>query len=536
MIIKSPQPEAAHDHSNVGPAGYQTELLTGAEMTRADQLAVAAGIPSPKLMESAGQAVAEAAGRLATAGTRVAVLCGPGNNGGDGFVAARLLKERGFGVRLALLGPLSALKGDAAAMAARWEGSIEELNSASHDGAGLIIDALFGAGLSRAIDGTVAAVVAAVNSSGRPVLAVDVPSGLDGTAGGPAGPVVKATHTITFFRKKPGHVLMPGRMLCGFVHVADIGIPASVLSEINPMTHENTPSLWLPQFPWPKPDGHKYHRGHAVVVSGSAETSGAARLGARGALRIGAGLVTLIGNAAATAINAAHTNAVMVRRVEGTEGLAEFLQDKRRNAVLIGPGASVGEETAGDVLAILASEARTVLDADALSSFVIETSSALEQRTGFGFLRSVHASARAPAALYDAIKSRTAPVVLTPHGGEFRRLFGELAGSKLDQARAAAKMSGAVIVFKGSDTIIAHPDGRAAINANAPPWLATAGSGDVLAGFIAGLLAQGMPAFEAASAAVWLHGECANVFGLGLIADDLPEVLPRVLSRLHGLG
>jgi NAD(P)H-hydrate epimerase len=416
-------------------------------------------------------------------------------------------------------------------MAGRWEGEIEALSVATLAGADIIVDAMFGAGLSRALDGVAAEVVAAINHAGRPVVAVDVPSGLDGTTGQAAGPVVQATATITFFRMKPGHLLLPGRLRCGMVRVADIGIPASVLSEIGPRASANRPALWLSHYPRPHLDAHKYMRGHAIVVSGPAESTGAARMGARAALRVGAGLVTLVGDAPAAAINATHVTAVMVRAVASDAALAEVLADERRNAVLIGPGAGVGGATAATVLAVLGSEAAVVLDADALTSFAPDGAEAPVKAAGLGFVVRADPNPTAQA-LFEAIKSRKSAVVLTPHEGEFKRLFGELPGSKLDRARQAAATSGAVVILKGPDTVIAAPDGRAAINDNAPPWLATAGAGDVLAGLVTGLLAQRMPAFEAACAAVWLHGECANAFGIGLIAEDLPETLPQVLQRL----
>lgn len=510
------------------------KLLTAQEMGRADALAVAAGVPGLALMEAAGRAVAEAVVDLIPGtGRTVAVVCGPGNNGGDGFVAARLLREQGYGVRVGLLGERQRLAGDAAAVAARWPGNVEALTPATLKGADLIIDALFGAGLSRPLDGTAAEVVAAINAAGNPVLAVDVPSGLDGTTGHAHGPVVQATRTVTFFRMKPGHLLLPGRLLCGEVRVADIGMPLRVLDEISPRTFANGAALWQPAYPAPRLDAHKYTRGHAVVVSGPAESTGAARLGARGALRIGAGLVTLVGSGASTAINATHATAVMVRAIASDGALAGFLADERRNAVLIGPGAGVTVATAAGVMAVLGSAAAVVLDADALTSFAIDATDAPVKAAGLGFVVRSADPEPVKEGLFEAIKARQAPVVLTPHEGEFKRLFGELAGSKLDRARQAAAASGAVVVLKGPDTVIAAPDGRAAINANAPPWLATAGSGDVLAGFITGLLAQRMPAFEAACAAVWLHGECANRFGIGLIAEDLPEQLPVVLAALH---
>jgi NAD(P)H-hydrate epimerase len=280
-------------------------------------------------------------------------------------------------------------------------------------------------------------------------------------------------------------------------------------------------------------EDHKYARGHAVVVSGPAESTGAARLGARGALRIGAGLVTLVGSGAATAINATHCTAVMVRAVASDEALSEFLSDPRRNAVLIGPGAGVGAATASGVLVALGSAAAVVCDADALTSFVPDAQDAPVKAAGLGFVVRDADPEPAQETLFAAVKARPAPVVFTPHEGEFARLFGDVAGSKLDRARQAATASGAVVLLKGADTVIAAPDGRAAVNVNAPPWLATAGSGDVLGGFVTGLLAQGMPAFEAACAAAWLHGECATSFGLGLIAEDLPEELPKVMAKLR---
>lgn len=513
------------------------ELLSTSEMAEADRLAAAGGVPSLGLMENAGRAVAEAALKLAAdlarPSARIAVLCGPGNNGGDGFVAARHLRDRGFDVRVFLLGERAALKGDAAEMARRWPLPVRPATPDALQSMNIVIDALFGAGLSRPLDGAAAELVDAVNASGIPVIAVDVPSGLNGTTGKSAGPVIRARRTVTFFRKKPGHLLMPGRDLCGEVIVAEIGIPDSVLATLKPAVRQNLTSLWLSSYPWARDGGHKYDRGHAIVVSGPPQQTGATRLGARGALRIGAGLVTMIGSAASTAVNAAHVTAIMVRSVQGTGALAEFLQDVRRNAVLIGPGASVGRETAEDVLSILKSAASVVLDADALTSFAGGDKNLARADSGMGFLARNGDREMTSAALFDAIKARPGPVVMTPHDGEFKRLFGAVEGSKLDRARHAAEQSGAIVILKGTDTVIAEPDGRAAINANAPPWLATAGSGDVLAGFVLGLLAQRMPAFEAACAAVWLHGECASQFGIGLIAEDLPEMLPRILADLH---
>ena len=488
------------------------ELLTTAEMAAADGLTIAAGTPGIDLMENAGRAVANAAARIAS-GRRIVVVAGPGNNGGDGFVAARILAGRGFAVRLLLAGDKTKLKGDAALAFKRWTGATAQASPSALADCDLIVDALFGAGLDRDVDGAARAMIEAMNASNVPILSVDLPSGVNGTTGTVMGTAVKAARTLTFFRRKPAHMLLPGRVHCGLVEIADIGIPARVLGQVRTNAFANRPELWGAAFPRPSPQGHKYTRGHAVVVSGGQSTTGAARLAARGALRAGAGLVTIASPREALAVNAAASLAVMVRPVDGASELAEFLTDKRHNAVVIGPGGGVGRETRAQVLSALASEAAAVLDADALTSFAGD-----------------------PQVLVKAL-GRSAATTLTPHAGEFARLFKLINEnpkllSKLEKARAAAAETGVIVVLKGSDTVVAAPDGRASIADNAPPFLATAGSGDVLAGMIAGLLAQGMPPFEAASAAVWLHGEAASAFGPGLISEDLPEALPGVLARL----
>lgn len=492
------------------------ELLTNAEMVEADRLTIADGIAGIDLMENAGRAVANAAARMP--GRRVVVVAGPGNNGGDGFVAARHLAERGFAVRVSFVGERKRLKGDAALAADRWKGPVEEASPAGLADCDIVIDALFGAGLDREVTGLPQTMIRAMNAGRVPVLAVDLPSGVNGTTGAVMGAAVEATQTITFFRRKTGHFLLPGRLHCGRIEIADIGIPASVLGRIKPAAFANCPQLWGRGFPKPAPRGHKYSRGHAVVVSGGLATTGAARLAARGALRAGAGLVTIASPREALAVNAAASLAVMVRPVDGSDELAEFLADQRRNAVVLGPGGGVGAAMREQVEAALAANASVVLDADALTSFAGE-----------------------PAALASSIGKSRSKVVLTPHEGEFVRLFGHLedifnSNSKLEKTRLAARLTGGVVLCKGPDTVVAHPDGRAAIADNAPATLATAGSGDVLAGLIGGLLAQGMPAFEAACAAAWLHGEAAREFGPGLIAEDLPEMLPRVYRRLFTDG
>jgi hydroxyethylthiazole kinase-like uncharacterized protein yjeF len=490
------------------------ELLTAEEMGRADRLTIQDGIKGAVLMENAGRAVADEVSRRFPDAETVMVLCGPGNNGGDGFVAARHLRERGYKVRLGFNGDPTRLPTDAAAMAKLWSEGRVKLSADLLAGSDVVVDALFGAGLARPIEGAFAELIDDVNASGLPVVAIDVPSGIDGTTGEVRGTAIEAVSTVTFFRLKPGHLLLPGRLHCGEVKLAQIGIPDSLLTTIAPKAFANEPPLWLSNFPWPKPEGHKYARGHAVVVSGPAYSTGAARLGARGALRVGAGLVTVASPRDAIKVNAAQLTAIMVREANDARALANLLADERKNAVLIGPGILVGERTKELVFAALASNAAVVLDADAITSFSDDAKR-----------------------LFAAIRSRKAPVIMTPHDGEFARLFGDIrAASKLERAREAAARSGAVILLKGSDTVVAAPDAIASVNATTSQWLATAGSGDVLGGMVAGLLAQRMTAFQAASAAVWLHGSAAKAFGPGLIAEDIPEMLPGVLRDLANLA
>ncbi|SIO52490.1 yjeF C-terminal region, hydroxyethylthiazole kinase-related/yjeF N-terminal region [Bradyrhizobium erythrophlei] len=491
------------------------EVLTTTEMERADRLTIAAGTPGFALMMSAGQAVAEAAMDLVGEGP-IIVVAGRGNNGGDGFVAAAELAARGREVSVILLCERDSLQGDAALAAKGWKFPVLPFNPPAIGKPALIIDALFGAGLNRPVKGEPYEMIKAINANGAPVLAVDLPSGINGTSGAVMGVAINAVETVTFFRRKPAHLLLPGRMHCGRVRVADIGIEAQVLDEIRPQTSENIPLAWQTSFPVPRIDGHKYARGHAVVVSGDIVSTGAARLSARGALRAGAGLVTLASPREALVVNAAALTAVMVRAVDTVVEFAELLNDRRFNACVIGPGAGVGGRTRDLVHTALSAKRHLVLDADALTSF-----------------------AEAPDRLFEAIRQSDDPrVVLTPHEGEFPRLFSDSSNkhpnrSKLERVRDAAQRSLAVVLLKGPDTVVASPDGRATIAANAPPWLATAGAGDVLAGIIAGLLAQGVAAFEAASIGVWMHGEAAREAGPGLIAEDLPEVLPAVFRRLY---
>lgn len=492
------------------------ELLTTKQMADADRLAIASGVPGIDLMERAGTAVADRVSAGHLSGKRVVVLAGPGNNGGDGFVAARHLAERGFSVRLLLAGQPSRLNGDAAEAARRWGAGIEQASPGELLPADVLIDALFGAGLDRPVAGESRTLIETVNNSNAHVIAVDLPSGVNGDSGAVMGAAVRAHETVTFFRRKPGHLLLPGRVLCGRVHVADIGTPVEVLNSIRPRTFVNAPALWQARFPVPKVEAHKYARGHAVIVSGGLfASSGAARLASRGALRAGAGLVTIASPRDALAVNAASSLAVMVRAVDGAQELQGLLEDRRLNAVLLGPGGGLGEGMRENVLTVLDVDRGVVLDADALTSFGDD-----------------------PKKLFTSLTNRSPETtILTPHEGEFSRLFKGIlekhsVQQKLEVSRYASHETDVVVLLKGADTVVAAPDGRATIAENAPPWLATAGSGDVLAGIATGLLAQGMPAFDAACAAVWLHGEAANKVGPGLISEDLPEALPAVYRDL----
>jgi NAD(P)H-hydrate epimerase len=469
-------------------------LLDTARMGAADRAAVAAGIAVATLMQNAGAAVAREVVRRFEP-CPVVVLCGPGNNGGDGLVAARELAAAGWRVSVALLAPRDAQP---------WSGETTAVSPQALRGAGLVIDALFGAGFRGELDGAARDTLAAAAAQALPIVAVDVPSGLDGNTGEARG-AVAALLTVTFFRRKPGHLLLPGRLLCGETVVADIGIPEAVLAALAPDTFENGPSLWRAGLPHPGLADYKFRRGYALIVGGYPLT-GAARMAARAAARVGAGLTTIAVPAQAFAVYAATQLSIMVRPLSDPADFAALVSDPRISAWLIGPGAGSLAETRERVLAVLATRKPIVLDADALTAFQDD-----------------------PAALFGSIRGSC---VLTPHDGEYARLF-TVAGDRLTRARAAARQSGAVIVLKGADTVIASPDGRAIINANAPPTLATAGSGDVLAGLIVGLLAQGMDAWTGAAAGVWLHGAAAASFGPGLLAEDLPDLLPQVLRALE---
>lgn len=477
------------------------EILTTDQMYDAERKTIDGGIPGDVLMENAGRTVFEEIIRHWSPRS-VSVLCGPGNNGGDGFVIARLLRDEGWSVRLGLLGEIEHLGGDAAFHAQKWDGATERLSPALVVGADLIVDCIFGAGLARDITGDVADLVASVNDSMSVVVSVDVPSGVDGNTGCIMGCAIKADLTVTFCRAKPGHYLLPGRQLCGELVIRDIGISDQIVSEIRPTCWRNDPVLWRAGIRWPGLDGHKYHRGHLLAFGGTMMT-GATRLVARAARRSGVGLLTIVSDASVLPVYAADAPGTMTASISGLEAL---LNDCRHNAFVVGPGYGVGDDTRSLVLQLLHLCRSTVLDADALTSFADD-----------------------PSTLCFAVQG---PTVLTPHEGEFTRLFSDIDGDKLARARAAAKRSGATVLIKGADTVIAAPDGRAAISAVDAPWLATAGSGDVLAGVIAGLMAQGMEMFDAACMGVWLHGRSGTDIGPGLIAEDIPDHLPVILREL----
>ena len=478
-----------------------TDILTVAQMGEADRQTIVGGVPGFVLMQRAGAAVAEAIAALWSA-RRTVVLCGPGNNGGDGFVAAKALADAGWEVAVALEGEPGALRGDAAQAAHAWGGEIGALSTISLNGAALVIDAIFGAGLSRALTKRVVDILRAAEASGAPIVAIDLPSGLPGDASAPLDYAPRCALTVTFHRRKPAHVLQPARSLCGEVVVADIGLQSAPTQ-----LFENTTQLWAGRLPWPKTESYKTERGRLIVISGEMWSTGAARLAARAGLRIGAGLVTILSPPDALIVNAAQSTAVMVRPFDSDVELEEAAENA--DAAVIGPAAGVTEATVANLLALARTGAAMVVDADALTVFRDD-----------------------PGELFQALDRDD---VLTPHIGEFERVFPGLlkqTPERITAVRRAAERAGAVVLLKGPDTVIAAPDGRCAVNLNGSPWLATAGSGDTLAGFIAGLIAQGMDSFEAACAGVWIHAEAAARHGPGLISEDLPELAVGVMRDL----
>ena len=481
------------------PAG--SEILTPVQMGEADGLTMKSGIGGQHLMQAAGHCVVAVLLAQYPDVRRAVVLCGPGNNGGDGYVVARLLKARGIAVVLHR-DDLPRPQSDAADAASRWNGPIFPLAGYQPEPGDVVVDALYGAGFRGHLPDDAAALALRVLQSATPVVAIDLPSGIDGLSGKADSIAFRADHTVTFFRKKPGHLLLPGRDLCGSITVADIGISPRVLPELGVRLFENSENLFVASLPAHSSQTHKYARGMAGIFTGGLAATGAARLAALAAQRAGAGAVTLLAPDEAVPSIAAQVGSVMIRAVTKPDDLGTILSDTKFRAFLIGPGFGRFSLLKAYVLELLKDARRPfVLDADVFSSF------ALEGQT-----------------LFASIKSSGQPVILTPHAGEFSRVFPDLANKampKHERAREAAKLSGAIVILKGADTVIAAPDGRAAINSNGGPELATAGSGDVLAGLAVGLLAQGMPAFEAACAAVWHHGEAGRRLGEGLVAEQL---------------
>jgi NAD(P)H-hydrate epimerase len=479
-------------------------LLGPRPMAAADAATIAAGTPGIVLMEKAGRAVVRAVTARFPPGP-VLVLCGPGNNGGDGWVVARRLAALGWPVAAHSLVDPAGLRGDAAAAFARYAGPWSTADPPPFDPTTLVVDALFGAGLDRPLEGAARAWVERLRAHPGPIVAIDVPSGVDGGSGAVLGAAAPASLTVGFCRPRPGHVLLPGRDLAGTLVIADIGIPDRVVAAVDEGLRRNVPAVWAAALPRRDGTAHKYRFGHAVVVGGPAHATGATRLAARAAIRVGAGLVSVAARPDALPVYAAALTTVMTRPCADPKTLEDLLADPRLNAWLIGPGAGTGEATRNAVSILLRSGRPLVLDADALSAFAAD-------RTAL--LGALHGGC-----------------VLTPHDGEYARLFGH-SGDRLARALAAARESGAVVLLKGADTVVAAPDGRAAILDRAPAALATAGTGDVLAGLVLGLLAQGVPVFEAAAAAAWLHARCGERVGPGLIAEDLPDAIPPVLAAL----
>lgn len=482
------------------------EILTAEQMSEADRLTIAGGVTGYVLMSEAGRGVATAV-REIFPNRKILVLCGPGNNGGDGFVAASVLKKNRMIVRVACVVPVSALKDDAARAAAEWRGDVLAFEALKVSPDEVVVDAVFGTGFKGALKDPVAGVFRQITEQGNDVLAVDSPSGVDGSTGAVAEGTLDARATVTFFRKKLGHVLLPGKAYCGAVRVIDIGIPDSVLDRTGYIGRENAPPQWQ-RFIKPKKHGNnKYDYGH-VIVYGGPRLTGAAQMAAHAVLRAGAGLCTIAAHPDATSVYRNYMPNIMVEEAPKLAAFAKHLEDERRNVALIGPGAGLDDDKAlrTAVLELCATGKAAVIDADALSAF-------REHRAEF----------------HDALHENC---VLTPHEGEFKRIFPDLQGLKTERAVKAARICGAIVLLKGADTVIAAPDGRFTINTNAPSTLATGGSGDVLAGMIAGLLARNVPAFEAACAAAWMHGEAAQQFGAGLIATDIIDTIPAVLGEL----
>ena len=496
-------------------------ILTCEQVRAAERRAVDAGISLWALMRKAGQACADVLHAEFPDG-RVIVLAGPGNNGGDAFVAAQRLRDLGRNVWVFDLAPTAERSDEGKIALGELSGPRQPLEDLRLQAGDVVLDGLFGAGLSRALEGEALWAVEQVNASGVKVVAIDVPSGVNGDVGAVPGVAIRADVTVTFCCKKPAHVLQPAASQCGDVVPAEIGFRPFVEEIGGGLFSENAPALWARALNWPEVNSHKHKRGRLAVVSGGLAHTGAARLSAQAGLRAGAGLVTLYCPPSALMVIAASVAAVMTSSFAGADDLVA--QTARATAVVIGPAAGVGEATRANVEALLLAGRRVVLDADALSVFAADA-------TAMASLVVKGEMAREVAGLPTAIGA-----VLTPHAGEFERLFPgllETAQSRIGAVQRAAAMTGAVVLLKGPDTVIAAPDGRVVVNTHATPFLATAGSGDVLAGIIGGLLAQGLEAFDAACAGAWMHGDAGLRAGPGLIAEDLDEALRETIRALY---
>ncbi|MGN7661408.1 MAG: NAD(P)H-hydrate dehydratase [Anaplasma sp.] len=417
----------------------------------------------------------------------VVILCGPGNNGRDGAVVAKFLRSTGWQVRVLEF--------------SRRGGVAGGVGSETLDGFSIsekiVVDAIFGIGLSRPVVGDILRVIEWVNASDKCVVSIDIPSGINSDTGEVMGIAIKSDLTVTFSCLKFGHVISPGRYYSGRICVKDIG-----LEIFGPHAFRNSPSLWRELIPIPDYKSHKYNRGYAVVCSVGMRSVGAVKLATLGALRIGAGAVAVACEDSEIALYAGSLTAVMYKTYE------EAFCDSRVTALLIGSGGDVLDQYLKEkVLAVLNLDKKCVLDAGAISVFQDDVDVLLS-----------HISGRS--------------VVMTPHEGEFKRIFPGLSGSVVERAKSAAEMSGAIVVLKGHDTVIAAPDARVVVNNNAPSSLATVGSGDVLAGIITGLISTGMPEFFAACCGVWIHGECGKRHAFGLIADDIIQRIPKELGIL----
>ncbi|UVC11059.1 NAD(P)H-hydrate dehydratase [Rhizobium sp. TH2] len=481
-------------------------LIEPESVREIDAACIQSGIPGFRLMTAAGLAVAASALRHFPGARRFAVLAGPGNNGGDAYIAAGALRNAGAEIEVFQLPSRRPSTDDAARALAECGVVAQSMNAFESTEGDIVIDGVFGAGLSRDVPSELATLIAKIKLLRIPVLAVDLPSGIDGRTGQVLGAAFKADVTVTFMALKPGMLLLPGREHCGQVEIAEIGVPKRLIEAHRSTVHVNGPEIWH-AYPHPRDaSAHKYSRGALAVFSGGASHTGAARLTANAGLKAGAGLVTIASPAEAMEVNATHLTAVMLRQIDHIDDLNGWLEDKRLSTFVLGPGFGVGAKARDFVLAL--KDRKLVLDADGITSFRDD-----------------------PSILFNAFATGEPHLILTPHEGEFSRLFADIAGdarlSKVDKAIAAARRANAAVIYKGSDTVIASADGRAAINTNAPPSLATAGSGDVLAGICGALLAQGYPAYEAACAAVWHHGDAANRAGAGLTAETLVERVRR---------